>query len=190
MTQSDTNGPIALDRAYWSKVAHKDLYAAPLWPTVASLVEWNQGKETYETAQLRTAADMPIGLRHYFLIMRFDGLWGNGGMQAVALGDDAEGSWKLITGAAEAFRFHGLHNTASVLDELVSVAKIVAPRLDVDLPTDADEAELEALWNEIDAFNDRYEAADAEIDVYARIVEHAHANPELYVPTALEEQAN
>lgn len=174
---------VTLDRAYWTKVRHRDLYDAPLWPTVCGLVQWTPGgQEPYEQAQLRTAREMPRGLRYYFLIMRLDGLWGNGGMQAVALSDDPAGSWKLVEGAAEALRFHGSDGKANVLDELLAVAKVVEPKLQAAIERDAPESELQALWDQIDAFDDRYDKADPGIDVYARIVKHAHQHPNEYVP--------
>jgi hypothetical protein len=173
---------VTLDRKYWSKVRHRDLYDAPLWPAVCDLVQWTAGQESYEQAQLRTAREMPQGLRYYFFIMRLDGRWGNGGMQAVVLSDDPAGSWELVEGAAEALRFHGSHAKAKVLDELLAVVKMVEPKLQAALDRDAAESELQKLWDQIDVFDKRYDKADPDIDVYARIVRHAHQHPDEYVP--------
>ena len=182
MNTATKDKSLTLDREYWTKVGHRDLYDVPLWPAVCDLVHWAQDKETYEQAQLRTAEEMPRGLKFYFLIMRLDGQWGNGGMQAVVLSDDPAGSWKLVEGAAEALRFHGSHGKAQVLDELLSVAKVVEPKLQAALERNAPESELQGLWDQIDAYDDRYDKADPDIDVYARIVKHAHKHPEEYVP--------
>ncbi len=188
-TQACMNAPkqpkiVTLDRDFWTKVRHRDLYNEPLWPTVLGLVHWEQGRETYGQAGLRAAAGMPRGLRCYFFIMSLDGKWGNGGMQAVVLSDDPESSWKLVEGAAEALRFHGSVKKAQVLDELLSVARIVQPKLWAALNRDAPESELRELWSQIDVFDERYDKADPKVDVYARIVKHAHKHPEEYTPNA------
>ena len=183
MNMATENKTVTLDRAYWTKVRHRDLYDAPLWPTVCGLIQWTPGgQESSEQAQLRTARGMPKGLRYYFLIMGLDGQWGNGGMQSVVLRDDPAGSWKLVEGAAEALRFHGSDGRAKVLDELLAVAKVVEPKMQAAIERDAPESELQTLWDQIDAFDDRYDKADPDIDVYARIVKHAHQHPDEYVP--------
>jgi hypothetical protein len=114
--------------------------------------------------------------------MRLDGYWGNGGMQAVVLSDAPANSWRLVAEAANAFRFYGAHEKARVLDELLVVAKVVEPKLRTALERDAPDKEFQALWDQIDVFDDRYDRADPEIDVYARIVKHAHEYPDEYVP--------
>lgn len=183
MTMAAEKKTLRLNRPYWTKVRHSDLYNAPLWPTVCGLVQWTPGgQESYHQAQLRAARGMPKGLRYYFFIMGLDGQWGNGGMQSVVLSDDPAGSWKLVERAAEALRFHGSEGKAKVLDELLTVANVVEPKLRAAIERDAPESELQSLWDQIDAFDDRYDKADSEMDVYARIVKHAHQHPEEYVP--------
>ena len=174
-----------LDTHYWSQVRASDLVDAPLWPAVCDLVEWSpESEESYEQAKLRSAGRMPMGLRYYFLIQSFEGNRGNGGMQAVTLEDDAEACRKMLKAVSEALRFHGCDAKARVLDQLAKVAKKVVPQLQAAIERDAPEDELQPLWDKIDAFDDLYERADEDVDLFERIARHAHAHPDLYVPVA------
>src|SRR5882724_8455131 len=62
---------------------------------------------SYEQAELMLLDRLPTKLSRYYLIFRFDALWANGGMQAVALDKDCEASAKLLDRTIEAFEFFG-----------------------------------------------------------------------------------
>lgn len=182
MSPRGDNERVKLEVGFWRNVRERDLYSNPLWRTVCELVHWTPGNESFEQAQLRAIRDMPRGLRYYFLIMRFDALWGNGGMESVVLTDDPEGACQLVEATAEALRFHGSDERAGVLEELARVTRVVEPELRAALDRDAPASELRPLYDRITAFDERYDKADRSVNVYARIVRHAHAYPEEYVP--------
>jgi hypothetical protein len=131
--------------------------------------------ESYEQKQLEALKHLPKKVGYYYLIFRLDVLWGNGGMQAVALDKDSETNAILLGRSIEAINFFGASSSHKLLQEIVPVAVEVAREIDALVLRDAPELEFEPLWARLDFYTDRYE--DFFDEIYSKILKDIHSNP-------------
>jgi hypothetical protein len=135
-----------------------------------------------EEKELAMLTRIPEKLGHYYLIFRFDGLWGNGGMQAVALDHDASLNSEILQRTVEAHRAYGNEETAALIEKLIPVASAAAMVLNNSEERDIPDAEMESIWATIDAFDAPYEQAGEGGNIYEAMLKDMHQNPQQYVP--------
>ena len=117
-------------------------------------------KTNYQKKEIDMLKEVPKKLGYYYLIHRFDGLWGNGGMQAIALDHEIEENKVLLQKTEEAMRYYGFLEKAKIIDELIPIAYEAQKRIDELNERNAGDEEFEPIWARIDAFDARYESAD------------------------------
>jgi hypothetical protein len=133
-------------------------------------------EESFELKELALLDRVPKKLGYYYLIFRFEGLWGNGGMQAVGLDKAYDANARILTRTAEAFEFFGGKEVGALIREFVPVASKAQREIDAfnDGKAEATDAELARIWAGVDAYGERYEAL--QMDHYQAILEDIHKN--------------
>ena len=137
--------------------------------------------QNYEKKELRMLELVPKKLGYYYLIFRFDALWGNGGTQAVALDHGLEENKILLEKTAVAMQFYGFSQKAKLIKELIPVA--YKAQVDADKLNDreASDEEFQPIWDKLDSFDQRYEDTDRDRNIYRVILDDLKKSPSEYM---------
>jgi hypothetical protein len=162
---------------------HEDLYGGEMALYTYCIKSWsNEKAEGYLEKQIAMLNKVPQRLGYYYLIHSMVGSWGNGGMQAVALEYDPQLNAEILRRRAEAYRFYGDTETASLIDKLIPVALAATKALDEAEKRNATDSDLEKIWATIDDFDTPFDQASGRFDIYEAMLKDMHRNPRLYVP--------
>ena len=166
-----------------SKLSHRDLHDGDMALYRYCIEEWSKERdEGYLKKEISMLRRVPKKLGYYYLIHRFAGEWGNGGMQSVALDYDPEANAVLLRKAAEAHRFYGDLETADLIERLIPISLVASKKIAELEIQNAPDPKFDEVWATIDTFDPLYEKSTKRFDVYRAIVNDMHSHPEDYVP--------
>ena len=169
--------PKLLDEKLWRNVKHENLYLGSISTYIIELIDKEQGR-SFEEKELSFLTKVKPRLGYYYLMLNFDGLWGNGGMQAVTLRDEFDFGIKILNKTIEAFRFYGADKHANLIEKLIPVARKTQKDLENAKKLNKKDEEFKNIWAQIDKFDILYDEVCAEYDPYQKIIEDAHKYPE------------
>ena len=141
--------------------------SSPLLRVPHDLLKSVSGK-SHEEKEIEMLRLVPKKLGGYYLVLRLDAFWANGGMQAVALDKHTEASNRLLEFTPVAFELFGCGGIATKLRQILTIASGIARQIDVLCRQEEDDAQFEPLWEKLDSFNDEYDVVFAQI--YTKII--------------------
>lgn len=168
-------------------------YEGPGLQLCFNILEKLQGekyKTSYQQKEIDMLKQVPKKLGYYYLLYRFDGLRGNGGMQAIVFDKEIEENKILLEKTAEAMDYYGFREKAKLIKELIPIGYEAQKQSDELLARDAGDEEFEPIWGKIDAFDPRYDSADEGRNMYQAILEDLKKNPKVARADNLREEIN
>lgn len=166
-------------------------YEGPGLQLCFNILEKLQGekyKTNYQQKEIDMLKQVPKKLGYYYLIYRFDGLWGNGGMQAIVFDKEIEENKILLKKTAEAMDYYGFREKVKLIKELIPIAYEAQKQSDELLARDAGDEEFEPIWVKIDAFDPRYDSADEGRNMYQAILDDLKKSPKVASAENLREE--
>ena len=140
----------SLDREFYAKAKTFAEIDDPMWLYLLSLVP--KGSHSHASGMARMLRTISPQLKTYFLVRRFSGEWGSGGMEGIFLDDEDWGKW--IPEAIVAFRSLGAVRHAKLIERVVC---------------DAEEAYRSRSEAELDRFSIRFKKLDHEWEKLAEV---------------------